>query len=46
MFAVFPLKTCPHLKLLRPGEAPKSKLSYICMENVKAFVFAKILVCI
>nr|ACN94122.1 histone deacetylase 6 isoform B [Drosophila melanogaster] len=24
MFAVYPLKTCPHLRLLRPEEAPRS----------------------
>lgn len=30
MFAVVPLKTCPHLKQLRPEEAPKSKQRVFC----------------
>lgn len=25
MFAIYPLKSCPHLRLLRPEEAPKCK---------------------
>lgn len=25
MFAIYPLKSCPHLSLLRPEEAPKCK---------------------
>jgi len=27
MYAIVPLKNCPHLSLLRPEEAPECKLS-------------------
>lgn len=38
MYAIVPLKNCPHLSLLRPDEAPECKLSVNLFENLKNFV--------
>lgn len=38
MFAVVPLKNCPHLSQLRPGDAPKCKQN-INFKNVLCFSF-------